>query len=224
MWSHKLSNDPNNIMLLCNKHHILVDAEETKANFSIKTLTNMKYKHEQFVALLTDVLGKPETHIITYSATVGYNQVLLTKQHFKDAVIPEFCPRLDQLIRLDQDSLPSSLDDGGFWDIHFKSLRELYRSDVRSRIRRNEIDHITVFAIAPIPLLIELGRLLSDITPTHVKQLHREPNTWTWQNDVPIGDISVAKVKKSSNKTVALSVEISAEINPERVEAVLGTE
>ena len=41
-----------------------------------------------------------------------------------------------------------------------------------------EIEHLSVFALGPIPLLVELGSLLGDITPADVYQLHREPAGW----------------------------------------------
>lgn len=36
------------------------------------------------------------------------------------------------------------------------------------------VHHLSVFALAPQPLLMELGRLLGDIVPAEVHQLHRE--------------------------------------------------
>src|SRR5438874_10938819 len=51
---------------------------------------------------------------------------------------------------------------------------------VKSRIDSGEINHLSVFALAPIPLLIELGRLLGDIAPADVYQLHREPAGLPW--------------------------------------------
>ena len=37
-----------------------------------------------------------------------------------------------------------------------------------ARVERQEIRHLSVFALAPQPLLIELGRLLCDIVPAAV--------------------------------------------------------
>jgi hypothetical protein len=220
--SHALSDDPDNIMLLCDRHHRLIDAKSTRHHYSVSRLKEMKAKHEDKIRMLTEVLGKKETHIVTYSAQIWYNQVLLTKENIKDASIPKYCPKLTEQVRLDQEGLPVNLSDKDFWNIHFDSLRGVFKSELLSKIRRKEIDHVSLFAIAPIPLLIELGRLLSDITPVEVKQLHREPQTWEWLNDRPIVDVSLDKTSHLDGSPVALAVEVSAEIKPDRIYAVLG--
>src|SRR5215208_6425486 len=58
------------------------------------------------------------------------------------------------------------------------NLRRQFATHVRARIAAGEVHHLSVFALGPIPLLIELGRLLGDITPADVFQLHREPAGW----------------------------------------------
>ena len=43
-----------------------------------------------------------------------------------------------------------------------------------------KIKRLALFGLAPIPLLFELGRLISDIATADVRQLLRDPKGWKW--------------------------------------------
>ena len=83
---------------------------------------------------------------------------------------------------------------------------------------------MSVFGLAPIPILIELGRLISDISDTTIFMRHREPSpTWAWPNDrVPL--IFQANAGASKTRTVALKLSVSVEVSDERVRAAIGEE
>ena len=76
-----------------------------------------------------------------------------------------------------------------YWAFQRENLRGVKvraaKNEVRGRVERQEIRHLSIFALAPQPLLIELGRLLCDIVPAAVHQRHREPATWRWQANQP---------------------------------------
>ncbi len=78
-----------------------------------------------------------------------------------------------------------------------------------------------MFALAPQPLLVELGRLLGDIVPMSVHQRHREPQTWAWQPDQPPVEFVVEEPCGTSGP-VALKLAVSAPVDDERIRAVLG--
>jgi len=78
-----------------------------------------------------------------------------------------------------------------------------------------------VFALAPQPLLIELGRLLCDILPADVYQRHREPTGWRWPIDGAPIRYRVRKPEKASGP-VALVLALSATVIDERITSVLG--
>jgi SMODS-associated and fused to various effectors sensor domain len=80
-----------------------------------------------------------------------------------------------------------------------------------------------VFALAPQPLLIELGRLLCDIAPTDVHQLHREPKGWRWPLDGPVIQFQLRE-PQTSNGPVALALALSATIIDDRITSVLGSD
>jgi hypothetical protein len=43
------------------------------------------------------------------------------------------------------------------------------------------VRHLSIFALAPIPLLVDLGARLSNKIPTDFYQRHRDTENWTWK-------------------------------------------
>jgi hypothetical protein len=79
---------------------------------------------------------------------------------------------------------------------------------------------ISVFALAPQPLLIEFGQLLSDITGVDVRQLHREPKGWRWAEDGSQLQFEVQRPTSTQGRP-ALVIEISATVTDERITAAM---
>lgn len=81
-----------------------------------------------------------------------------------------------------------------------------------------------MFALAPQPLLAELGRLLCDIAPAAVRQRHREPASWAWQPDQPRIAFQTSEPAEKKAGPIALKLGVSATLTDERVTQVLGPE
>ncbi|MGO8065739.1 SAVED domain-containing protein [Rhizobium leguminosarum] len=125
------------------------------------------------------------------------------------------------MIDLDVPDLGMPDSDPPYWPLHQRLLREKYQERVKGRLERNEINRLTVFGLAPMPLLIELGRLISDISEAHVRQRVREPTTWEWQPEP--GKMELVRGAPDSNGSViALKLGISGPIDDQRITAVLG--
>ena len=108
-----------------------------------------------------------------------------------------------------------------YWNSQETRLRTLFQQRVRERLSPNDIQHLSVFAIAPQPLLILLGTLLGDMTASVVYQRHREPvQTWKWRN-CPNHQSFEAIEPKSSTGTPALVLAISGNVTPDRITQVL---
>ena len=81
----------------------------------------------------------------------------------------------------------------------------------------------SVFAFATQPLLIKLGSLISDIYPSDVYQLHKEPATWEWQPSPETFDYIVEK-PSTQHPVVALNLSLSAEITSDRIAKVMDSQ
>ena len=73
---------------------------------------------------------------------------------------------------------------------------------IRRRIERldepgmdvHETRHISLFALAPIPLLVYLGSQFSNKVPVDVFQRHRDTEDWAWKNPGTPAEYRVEKI------------------------------
>ena len=120
----------------------------------------------------------------------------------------------------------SSFFDGeeAYWQIEREQLSRQFTAQLKPQFAAGTISHLSVFALAPIPLLIELGRLLSDIPAAEVYQLHREPADWKWRDAPSTFEYEVRNGSKADAKVVALVLALSADVVPDRISSVLGSD
>lgn len=135
---------------------------------------------------------------------------------------PDRHPATSQTIDLDMLNQAIRDDEPEYWELQRRNLDRLFAERIGGRIERQEIRHLSVFALAPQPLLIELGRLLNEIVPITVHNRHREPSTWNWQRDRAILDFLVSRPAPEATGKIALKIAISATVNDDRITTVLG--
>lgn len=217
-----LSDDPNNLMLMCDPHHRLIDREELH-NYPEERLLGIKRESEERIELVTDIAPDRASQIVRYGATIGINESTIAFSKCKEAMVPTYYPVNRQPIDLAVTGLDLADSDPDYYQLQVKNLRRQFNSKIKGRIESQEVDHISIFALASIPLLIELGRLISDITPASVYQLHREPPGWGWAGNGGRIEFDVGEPAELFGQ-VALKIEISAQISNERITSVIGTD
>jgi hypothetical protein len=92
--------------------------------------------------------------------------------------------------------------------------------DMFGRIHDEEA--VAIFALAPQPLLIKFGTLINDQYNTQVFQCYREGHKWAWKDDRESPAFIIRESGKTDAATVALIIDLSAEIIGERITSVLG--
>ncbi|MHC2791219.1 hypothetical protein ACVINZ_000231 [Mesorhizobium jarvisii] len=221
--SPKLAQDPNNLMLVCDRHHRVFDREMV-AEHPADVLLAMKRRHEDRIRMVTAIDEDLGSHVIRYAARIGTNESPVAKGDLKWSMIPDRYPLDDGWIDLDLATLDLPDHEPDFWRIQVRNLRAGFAEKVRGRMERQEIRRLTVFGLAPIPLLVELGRLISDIATADVRQLLRSPKGWKWDPSAPPLRFSVLQPSGLSGQVVALKLEISAPVVDERIHAVVGND
>ncbi|NMN03804.1 MULTISPECIES: SAVED domain-containing protein [unclassified Novosphingobium] len=216
-----LAADLNNLMILCHRHHKIVDVDEKDAHTE-EMLLAMKEEHEARIATNTGISAEYASHVLRFGATIGSNEALLSTQAIFAAMPPLRHPATRTTIDLEMINQAVRDNEEDYWAIQRRNLDRLFAEKVRGRIERQEIKHLSVFALAPQPLLIELGRLLYDIVPTTVHQRHREPETWNWQRDRDPLEFEVSRPPEGAKGPVALKIAVSAHVNDDRIHRVLG--
>jgi hypothetical protein len=217
-----LAHDPDNLMLTCDVHHRVFD-RDMLAEHPEEVLIAMKRRHEERIRTVTAIDEDLGSHVIRYAAKIGTNESPVATGDLKWSMLPDRYPIDGGWIDLDLVTLDLPDHEPDYWRTHIRNLRVGFAEKVRGRMERGEIRRLTVFGLAPIPLLMELGRQISDISTADPRQLMRNPKGWKWDPTSVPAEFEVRRPDRIDG-TVALKLEISAPVLDERVHTVLGPE
>lgn len=218
--SELLKADISNLMLMCDKHHRLIDKHDVEGH-PVEMLREMKAKHEARIEMITSVKEEKQSHILIYTANVGSHNPIINWDRAASAMYPDYYPAERQAIELGLKNSTQRDHSADFWKTEREHLAAIYAQYVKPRLNSGNINHLSAFGLAPMPLLFSLGYLMSDITQVETYQLHREPQDWRWQpmpNDFEFNIIEPKTIKQN----IALNLSLSATINNERITSVLG--
>ena len=165
--SPQLARSLENVMLMCARHHKLIDLDAVD-DHPESILLAMKADHEARIAIVGSINEDRASHVIRFGASICDNEALVSTQAIFSAMPPDRHPASGQTLDLEMVGCAFRDDEPAYWTIQRENLRRQFEAKVRGRVERQEIRHLSVFALAPQPLLIELGRLLCDIVPAVV--------------------------------------------------------
>ncbi len=214
-------NDISNLMLVCHECHQKLDGPHGSVRYPATFLKFMKSEHEERVELVTGIAESKRSQILLYGANIGDHSSPLNYREAAPALFPNRYPASDAPIELSTVNSSFSDRDPEFWKIETANLRRKFETRVRERLAVGEVDHLSVFSLAPQPLLILLGTLLGDIVPSDVYQRHREPPTWKWPSNVAAQEFELIEPVTASG-TPALVLASSARVVEERITSLLG--
>ena len=214
-----LAQDFDNIMLLCDKHHRLIDTDPTAADYPRKLLVEMKRESEERIArLVTASIPNVKTEIVLYVANIGDQSPVLNFKMAAQAISP-LHPTSDRGIQMQMLNSRNKETDPSFWHFEEQHLLKCFSSEIAPRQRDGSLPRLSIFAIAPQPLLMRLGALLTDIPDAEVFQLRREPQSWKWGEDE--SERTFVLEKLTDGNVPALIFSLSATIDKSRVLSVL---
>lgn len=192
--------DIDNLMLACASCHNEIDKKRAEDFLDVGLLRNLKRQHEADIKTQTGLLGDRRTAIIRVAGTIRGDAMQLPRRAAAEAVIrsasrfPFFIESYDrQGVEIDLLDLDGEypLDDG-YYRTATRRIDSALETRVLPGIANGDIDHISVFAIARLPLLIYLGWKLDDGIPTDVYQRHRATDDWQWLNPAAETDFCVS--------------------------------
>src|SRR5215203_2818696 len=186
-------------------------------------LHDIKAAHVDRIRIVTDITADRASHVLRYGAKIGEHDSPVSFSRVRLGMIPDRYPAEGRSIGIEIRGNAANDGEAVFWASEPLNLRRQFATHVRARIAAGEVHHLSVFALGPIPLLIELGRLLGDITPADVFKLHREPAGWKWAKDRDQIRYTVTKPART-HPTIALKVGLSATVVDDRITNVLGND
>lgn len=215
-----LCDNIENLMLLCNEHHNLIDKVDVAGHPESRLLV-MKRKHEERIRRITDIAPNMSSEIILYGANIGTNNSPLSYQSACEALLYNYYPTSDYPIELGLKNAPFTDGTDAYWVTEETNLSTQFNLKIKPRLMQGNTDHYSVFAIAPQPLLIKFGVLLNDLNNVKVYQKHREPSTWKWQT-VSSDTEYILREPDDKTKLPVLLFSLSATITYDRVQKALG--
>ena len=213
-------NDVNNLMLMCSDCHKTIDQDKDGSKYSALMLQQWKKEHEKRVLMVTGITANKKSHVVFYGSNIGEQRSPLQQEDAIEAMFPERYPVSESSVCL---SMSCSHEDktAAFWESELAHLNEAFKQKVLPLIESDQTKHFSLFCLAPIPLLIQLGALFTDKISVDTYQPIREPKGWRWQ-EFPNGFEFNVKQPEEKNGAPVLVISMSDIIKHDRIKAVMG--
>jgi len=210
-----------NLMLVCHDCHKKIDADKDGGRYPDQLLLAWKAEHEARIERVAGIDPSKRSHLVLYGAPIGSVGRPLSFGTVAPALFPERYPAEDRAINLQMVNSSWRDVDPEFWRIEEVHLRRQFAEKITQRLDVGELEHLSVFGLAPQPLLILLGTLLTDIPTVDVYQLHREPPSWRWEDSTSTLSYSLTTGEPSGGP-LALVFSLSGTVVEERIRRALG--
>ena len=204
-----------NLMLLCPVCHKLIDRRADE--YSVRTLRRFKQRHEDRIHRLTGTQPDHETRVVILKSRIGAQAVDISPGEIHEAIAPRY-PDPEPYV-IDLTAIPDG-DDTVFWENAKRSIAEHCERLYAARMDGPPPRHISLFALAPIPLLVYLGSQLSNKIPTDLYQRHRDRENWIWKTSGEPAAYTMNVLRRGNDRSkVALLLALSGSIPSDKLPA-----
>lgn len=215
--------DEENLILCCHVCHRTIDDADHVDYFTAAKLRQLKKDHEDRIELATAHGVLTRTAVIRLGCDVRGSHSVASRREVTEALFASGYLGLvvSQRSGHFDCSLAGEATDQGYW-LMVRAQIEKTMSHIAQGVETGEVDHVSVFAIAPIPALVLLGASLDDKVETRLWQKHRDAG-WVWStppSSPPVNftfDTSAKSEVDRDAREVALVCSLSAEVNPDRI-------
>lgn len=220
--SHRLANDPENIMLMCDAHHRLIDSF-AQAEYPADILYEMRRAHRDTVRNCLDSLAFPRTRAVTLHANLAHVPTYFHDSELIDAILATgraMVPGVIHYVR--RKTQRDDRNTPGFWTQY---LRE-HEGDIRQLVAGFNsasgaiTESLAVFPLHHIPTMVLAGRIMGEARAIQVFQYNRARRTWAWDPGVtpqPAGTFSVNGLPDARVSELFISIELTSAIDEEAI-------
>lgn len=223
--SDQLKIDITNLMLTCKDHGKIIDSKEYEEKYSVELLREYKKEHEDRIKLLTGILEDFKTHVLLFFAPIGGRTFNIDQNQIFQALHPRY-PSTEYPYSIDlTDFCKVETKDG--WLYLRRTIDEKFKDIFKNGANRKEFNHISIFALAPIPLLVYLGSLIGDISNVDLYQKHRSTDKWTWKDESEDSYDFYQTLEPETHNTAgktAIVISISGDADKENIRGILGSD
>ena len=185
--SGSLADAPENILLLCDTHHRLVDTV-AKADYPAATLSAMRRHFHETATTLLDALAFAATRAFCVAWPVHRQRIALPSSQQVARALRPIGARLDGELRTvnDNEAVLRTLEGDAFWYAMGTAVEQTAR-DIEMQAH-GEGYRAALFAMGLMPALIALGARLGNKCEIMPMLRYREDGLWYWPVNVPRGE------------------------------------
>lgn len=213
-----------NLLLLCHDCHKIIDDPEHIDFFPPEKLREIKASFERRIEMVTESGGLTRTAALRVGSDIRGSLALASQREVAETLLAVNYLGLVETQRSGDFTcrIHGRVGGRGFWDSAQQSIDDTINL-VRQAIDSGDVEHISVFAIAPIPLLVYLGWHLDDKTPTRLFQKHRDQFVgWSWADHGEPVEFEVSTTGSTDDvEDVVLICAVTSEVNLARLPAEL---
>ncbi|MBB5806985.1 hypothetical protein F4560_006753 [Saccharothrix ecbatanensis] len=206
-----------NLLLVCHDCHRVIDDKDHIKFFPEEKLRDLKKTHERRIEMATASGGLTRTAVVRVGANIRGNYSIASRKEVAETLFA-----LNYLGLVESQwsgdftcQIQGHVGGKGYWDSAEQRIDDTL-GRVRQAVEQGDVEHISVFPFAPIPLLVYLGSELDDKTTTKIFQKHRGPDAgWSWNaTSSPVDFQSEVLFEDREAKEVVLVCELSSPVEP----------
>lgn len=218
--SEKLSDDPNNILLLCDKHHRLID-KVAAADYPAERLSRMRREFCDTVERLLGGLAYQPIPVYAVLWPINKQAIAPPSSVQIAQCLVKIQARLDQQLTIvteNDETIRNATPD--ILSILWPSIIERAAETIRMQAGGYK-QRAALFAFGLMPSLIALGAKLGNKNEIIPMLRYRDGGQWTWPSDLPMGPTyKIDGLENLSNKESEVCLIIALTADPEVLNAV----
>ena len=179
-----LANDPNNILLLCDRHHRVVDTI-AKADYPAHRLSEMRRRHCQATTDLLNGLSKLPIPGFCVAWPIQQHYIAVPNALQISQALAPIGARLDGQLQVvtDNDETLRTAEPEAMWNL-MPSQIDATADRILMQVRGHQFRG-ALFALGLMPSLIALGAKLGNKCEITPMLRHRESELWYWPSAEP---------------------------------------
>jgi len=209
-----------NLLLLCHDCHRIIDHPEHIDLFPPEKLREIKESFERRIEMVTEEGGLTRTAALRVGSMIRGSLAMASQREVAETLLAANYLGLVETQRSGDFAcrINGAAGGRGYWDAAQQTIHDTLDL-VRQAVISGDVEHISVFAIAPIPLLAYLGWHLDDKTPTRIFQKHRDQFVgWSWaDHDQPVEFEVSSTGPQNGAEDVVLVCAVTSELNLARL-------
>lgn len=220
--SPKLAKDISNLMLMCLNHAKKIDMREHFSLYTVDYLRKAKGDHEGRINMQTSIDPSRKTTVVRLQSNIRGRRVEVPREDAYTALITaDRYPHDEKGAFVDLTNLAYDTDDSS-WSVAVKKIDTEVERLLSVGNNEHKESHLSIFAMAPIPVLAYLGYSLGNLINADI-YIKRREQPWSIQSSKATLSLKLVRPRSTEKaKVVGLRIAISGEPSDEDIKRHIG--